>query len=202
MSINIRVLREDLRKLNKEFYSLKDKEINIYQIPMMKYLFASGSNNHDIYRMYDYKEIWLIGRFINRVKYYTKREINKNFSRMPMEVEWGNKTESGTEFKAMMWVPDYISEDLFNTTMNDLRVRHDTYETNLLLTEIPQRICAQLLHKGNYSYIEESKQRLNEELSKNGYRLIGKPQEIYMNHPHCNPPEKLNILLRQEIIAE
>jgi hypothetical protein len=201
MSINIGVLREDVRKLNKEFYSLKDKEINYYHIPQMQYLIASGVNERDIYQMYDYKEIWTIGRFINRVKYYTKREINKNFSRMPIEVEWGKKIEFGTEFLAMMWVPDYINEDLFNVTMMDLKNRHDILELNLSLTEIPQRFCAQLLHKGNYSYIEDSKQILVEELNKDGYQLIGKPQEIFMNHPHCNPPEKLNILLRQEIIV-
>lgn len=202
MSINHGVIRENVRKLNKEFYSLKDKEINIYQVPQMQYLIASGVNVRNIYQMYDFKEIWLIGRFINRVKYYTKREISKNFSRMPIEVEWGDKTESGTEFKAMMWIPDYINEDLFNVTMKDLMKRHTDYETNLSLTKLPLRVCAQLLHKGDYRFIDSSKQKLTEELKHKGYQLIGKPQEIFMNHPHCNLPEKLNILLRQEISIE
>lgn len=202
MSINIGILREDVRRLNKEFYSLKDKETNFYHIPQMQYLIATGVNDRDIYQMYDYKEFWTIGRFINRVKYYTKREINKNFSRMPIEVAWGNKTETGTEFTVMMWVPDYINEDLFSVTMNDLKKRHDINELNLSLTTIPERFCAQLLHKGNYSYVEQSKQMLVEELNKSGYQSVGKSLEIFMNHPHCNPPEKLNILLRQEILLE
>ncbi|WP_054028759.1 hypothetical protein [Bacillus sp. FJAT-28004] len=201
MSINIGVVREDVRRLNKEFYSLKDKDINFYKIPHMKYLVASGVNDRDIYRMYDYKEIWTIGRFINRFKYYTKREINKNFSRMPIEIEWGRKTETGTEFKVMMWVPDYIDEDLFTITMADLKNRHDLNEVNLSLNTLPNRLCAQLLHKGNYSNVEASKQILVEDLRKDGYLMKGNPQEIFMNHPHCNPPERLNILLRQEIIA-
>lgn len=201
MSINIGVVREDVRRLNKEFYSLKDKDINFYQIPQMQYLVASGVNDRDIYRMYDYKEIWTIGRFINRVKYYTIREINKNFSRMPIEIEWGRKTETGTEFKVMMWVPDYIDEDLFTITMADLKNRHDINEVNLSLNSLPNRLCAQLLHKGNYSNVEASKQILVEDLHKDGYQMKANPQEIFMNHPHCNPPERLNILLRQEIIA-
>ncbi|GGD77950.1 hypothetical protein GCM10010911_39930 [Paenibacillus nasutitermitis] len=57
----------------------------------MQYLISSGVGERDIYRMYDYNEIWTIGRFINRVKYYTKRELGKNFSRMPIEVEWGRQ---------------------------------------------------------------------------------------------------------------
>lgn len=201
MGTNIEVLREDVRKSNKEFYSLRDKKVNVYQLPQMKYLIVSGVNDRDIYRMYDYKEIWTIGRFINRVKYYTKREMQKNFSRMPIEVEWGRNTASGTEFKAMMWVPPYIHEDVFEVTMNDLRNRHENYVTNLSLVEAPQRLCAQLLHKGNYSLIEESKQRLIDGIHKAGYKMIGNSQEIFMNHPHCNPPERLNILLRQEIMT-
>jgi hypothetical protein len=145
MSINIGVLREDVRRLNKEFYSLKDKDINFYQIPQMQYLIASGVNDRDIYRMFEYKEIWTIGRFINRVKYYTKREINKNFSRMPIVIEWGRKTETGMEFTVKMWVPDYIDEDLFNVIMTDLKNRHDINEVYLSLTTLPHRLCAQLL---------------------------------------------------------
>jgi hypothetical protein len=103
------VIREDVRKTNMRYYSLKDKEINYYQIPQMKCLAALGTGERNIYKMYDYKEIWTIGRFINRVKYYTVRELGKNFSRMPLELVWGESND----FKAFMWIPDYISQDYF-----------------------------------------------------------------------------------------
>jgi len=200
MNTTVKVAREDVRKLNKEYYSLKDKEINVYPIPQMQYLIASGIGERNIFRMYDYDGIWTIGRFINRVKYYTKRELGKNFSRMPIEVEWGKEVEGEAEFMSMMWVPDYISEEFFEITMNDLANRLDKFDSNLSLAHVPQRNCAQLLHTGKYDHIDSTKQSLLEELNDKGYSFTGRPQEIFMNHPHCNPPHKLNILLRQEII--
>jgi hypothetical protein len=69
------ILREDVRKSNKQFYSLKDKQTNFYTIPDTKYLISSGIATHNIYAMYDLKEIWTIVRFINRVKHYTVKEL-------------------------------------------------------------------------------------------------------------------------------
>lgn len=190
------VLREDIRKSNKDYYSLKDKVLNIYKIPEMNYLVSNGIGSRDIYKMHDYKEIWTIGRFINRVKYYTIRELGKNFSRMPIEVEW---REVNNTFKAFMWVPEYISQDLYNVTMGDLERRLGNLNLDIKLSSLPQRYCAQYLHTGSYNHIEASIDNMLEGLTKKGLKHNGRPQEIYMNHPHCNPPEKLKILIRQEI---
>jgi len=95
---------------------------------------------------------------------------------------------------------DVINEELFNVTMNDLKKRHKIDEMNLSITDIPQRLCGQLLHQGDYVTIKESKQKLIKELINCGFQLQGEPQEIFINHPYCNPPEKLNILLRQQVI--
>jgi len=195
-----RFYKDSFKALHKELYSLKDKSVHMYQIPQMKYLVASGVNDRDIYQMYDYNEIWLMGRFINRVKYYTKNELQKNFSRMPLELEWGDIAENGVEFKAFIRIPHYINEELFDVTMNDLKKRHKIDEVDLSIKEIPQRLCAQLLHQGDYASIKQSKQLLIKELINSGYQLQGEPQEIFINHPYCNPPEKLNILLRQQVI--
>jgi hypothetical protein len=193
------IYREDVRKTNSEFYSLRDKKMNYYDIPEMNYLVSSGHGVHSIYDMYDFKDIWTIGRFINRVKHYTVKSLNKNFSRMPLEMEWGEDTEIGKYYIAMMWVPSYISEELFNKTMKDLQERLGKMDFKIAMTRVPKRRCAQLLHEGSYQTIDTTKQNLLNELHKEGYSPIGNPQEIYMNHPHCNPPEKLKILLRQEI---
>jgi len=197
MSSRSSVFREDVRKTNKEYYSLKDKKVQYYLIPKMKYLESIGSGERDIYRMYDYKEVWTIGRFINRVKFYTVRDLGKNFSRMPLELAWG---DSDYEYKVSMWVPEYITEDLFEVTMTDLRERYDFVKNlSISLYSRQERKCAQLLHFGEYSHIESSKQNLLEEINAKGYSPKGSLEEIFMNHPHCNPPDKLQILLRQEV---
>ncbi|GAA0358717.1 GyrI-like domain-containing protein [Bacillus horti] len=197
MSSRSSVYREDVRKTNKELYSLKDNKVNLYSIPEMKYLMSSGNGDRDIYKMYDYKEIWTVGRFINRVKYYTVRELGKNFSRMPLELKWG---EQGNNFEVAMWVPAYISDHLYEVTMNDLKKRHEfVSDLTLSLNDRPKRKCAQFLHIGDYNQIESSKQYVLEEIKAKGCSAKGRMEEIYMNHPHCNPPEKLKVLLRQEI---
>lgn len=190
------IKREDIRKTYKMFYSLKDKEVNFYSIPEMSYLVTSGAAARNIYKMYDYKEIWTMGRFINRVKYYTVRDLNKNFSRMPLELDW---SENGSQFTAMTCVPDYIDQEIFTITMSDLNRRFGGLDFTISLTKLPSRYCAQLLHIGSYDFIDSSRQHLENKLESMGYKTKGRIQEIYMNHPHCNPPEKLKILLRQEV---
>ncbi|SFT19508.1 GyrI-like domain-containing protein [Paenibacillus sp. BC26] len=193
------VVREDVRRSNKAYYSLRDKAIHYYHIPQMQYLIASGYGNRDIYKMHEYKEVWTIGRFINRVKYHTVRELGKNFSRMPIEMAWGTAREEETDFTAMMWVPDYISYDLFHVTVRELKNKLERFDFELSLTAAPKRYCAQLLHTGSYDQIESSVRALVDGVAEEGYQVKGKIHEIFMNHPHCNPPEKLNILLRQEL---
>ncbi|QGQ98356.1 hypothetical protein EHS13_27460 [Paenibacillus psychroresistens] len=194
MAIDRKVIeREDIRRSNKEFYSLRDKTVQLYTLPEMNYLSSTGVGERNIYAMYDYRGIWMMGRFINRVKHYTVRDLNKNFSRMPMELEWGDP------FKANMWVPEYIDQILFNNTVADLVERFGEMDYTFELVMLPQRRCAQFLHQGSYEEIQQSEVELLRGIEAQGYKPKGKCQEIFMNHPHCNPPEKLKILLRHEL---
>jgi hypothetical protein len=193
------LVREDLKKINKQFYSTRDHEVTVYEIPEMKFIHTVGVGEHNIYRMNDFNEIWTMSRFINRVKHYTVNEISKNFSRMPLEVEWGELLETGVEFKAMMAVPEYISETFYKSTMTDLHKRVGELNFKINLETILQGKCAQILHKGRYQDIGRTIEILKEELHKREYKLRNRHREIYMNHPHCNPPEKLQILIRQPI---
>jgi hypothetical protein len=149
--------------------------------------------------MYDFNEIWTMGRFINRVKHYTVKEINKNFSRMPLEMEWGELQETGIEFKASMAVPEYIKETFYKSTMKDLEERLGDINFKIDLETISHGKCAQILHKGRYQDIGRTIEKLKEELHKKAYRPKNRHREIFMNHPHCNPPEKLQILIRQPL---
>lgn len=189
-------VREGLRRSNKQYYSLKDRVVPFYHIPEVNVLMASGQGPRDIIQMYDYQEICTIGRFINRVKHYTIKELGKNFSRMPLELEWF--VDSG-RYRALTWVPGYINQDLFYVTMNDLYRRLSDLDLDIQLATLPERHCAQLLHVGSYDAIEASIGKMRNILPSMGYEPKGSPQEIDMNHPHCNPPDKLKILIRQEI---
>jgi hypothetical protein len=191
--------REDVRKSNKDYYSLKDKTVQLYVIPEMNYLISAGIGERNIYAMYDYREVWTIGRFINRVKHYTVQDLHKNFSRMPLEMEWGDTVDSGVKFRAIMWVPSYIDEMLFDNTIADLNQRLGKIDFKFELATLPQRHCAQILHLGSYEEIHQSEQKLIEGIKEQGQKPKGNCQEIFMNHPHCNPPEKLKILLRHEL---
>lgn len=194
------LMRESLKQLYKEFYSLRDKKVNVYDLPAMTYVITSGASNHNIYEMHEFKEVWTMGRFINRVKHYTIHNLKKNFSRMPLEMEWGTITSDGiTTFTARMVVPDYITDDLYVPTLEDLQKRLGIIDFPLDLNVIPERRCGQLLHIGTYDTISDTREKLKKGLREEGHTLQGGIQEIYMNHPHCNPPDKLKILLRQEV---
>ena len=195
------LVREDLKKQYNKYYSLKDKKVTLYTLPEMKYMIVSGANARNIYQMQDYKEVWTMGRFINRVKHYTIHNLKRNFSRMPLEMEWKETAQGDgvVQYQAMMAVPEYINQELYNLTLEDLRERLGELDFKLELAIVPKRKCSQLLHVGSYETIHSTREKLVSDIQGQGYSLKGGTQEIYMNHPHCNPPEKLKILLRQEV---
>jgi hypothetical protein len=53
------------------------KTVQLHVIPEMNYLISTGMGERNIYAMYDYREVWTIGRFINRVKHYTVQDLHK-----------------------------------------------------------------------------------------------------------------------------
>lgn len=188
-----------MRKSNKQFYSTKDHAVTVYDIPEMKFIYTMGNGEHNIYRMFDFNEIWTMNRFINRVKHYTVKDLTRNFTRMPLEMEWGDLRENGIEFKAMMAVPAYIDESFYQSTMIDLQNRLGDLPFKIHLETITQGKCAQILHKGKYQDLGRTLEMMKEELHKRSYQVSHRHREIFMNHPHCNPPEKLQILIRQPL---
>ncbi|UTR10754.1 GyrI-like domain-containing protein [Evansella sp. LMS18] len=189
----------NLKKLYKSYYSQRDKVVRFYDLPEMKYLISSGEGERNIYNMYDFQEVWTMGRFINRVKHYTIKNPGKKLSRLPVEMRWNGSLESLASFQAMMVMPDFIKYEHFEAAMKDLNQRLGKMDFVIKLTDLPKRRCAQLLHEGPYENIEKTRAHLNKGLTQEGCTPKGEVQEIYLNHPHCNPPEKLKILLRQEI---
>lgn len=193
------IAREDVKKQLITFYSTKDKEVTMYELPQLNYIQTKGVGERNIYRMYEYKQLWTMNRFVNRVKHYTIEDLIKNFSRMPLEMEWEDARDQEVNYKARFVLPSYVNDVHYIMTMKDLNNRLGEIPFELALDTQEQGKVAQLLHRGCYDDIHHSIHKLQQSLQDQGYTLKGNHREIFLNHPHCNPPEKLQILLRQYI---
>jgi hypothetical protein len=146
--------------------------------------------------MHDSDALWSMVRVTNRMKEMTKRDMNFKFKLMPLEIIWSNESP---QWKAMMALPALVSDELFQEALDGLVERKRNVRVPVEFCSVDQGLCAQTLHIGAYNQVGETLDRMGNELEAKGYRIKGDRREIYINQPFCNPPEKLQTIVRVPI---
>jgi hypothetical protein len=192
----------DHRKIHTHLYKMKSGTTQIVEVPNLTFISAQGQGPRDVYAMHQGDALWSITRVVNRLKDMTKLDLGYKFKLMPLEMEWSAASASMQEeskWKAMMQVPELITQDMFHTAILELEKRKRSVRVPLELEKQPGGTAIQTLHTGAYHHLKESNESLlhfcrNEQLHiKNEFR------EIYINQPFCNPPEKLKTIVRVRI---
>jgi hypothetical protein len=196
----------DFRKIHLKLYKMKKNIIEIFEVPNLNFIIAGGEGERNIYHMHQSDALWSLSRVTNRLKDMTKRNLNYQFKLMPLEIIW-SEGESQKEdrnpiqwqWTAMMQLPDIIDESMFNEAIIELEQRKRSVKVPVRFETVEQGLCAQILHMGSYHEIDRTLETLYAHLDKNGYQPRGKRREIYINQPFCNPPEKLQTIVRLPI---
>jgi hypothetical protein len=189
----------DHKKIHDQLYRMKPGVTQIVNIPHLSFISAHGSGPKNIYAMHEGDALWSITRAVNRLKDMTKLDLDYKFKLMPLEIEWAGESAlmpEESKWKALMQVPDLITQDMFQTALHELEKRKRSIRVPLTLEEHREGIAVQTLHSGPYDEIEEAKERINLFFNQEGYRIETEFREIYINQPFCNPPEKLKTIVR------
>ncbi|MFT4413672.1 hypothetical protein ACLM5H_07420 [Fredinandcohnia humi] len=194
---------QDHRKIHKNIYKVKPNVIEVIEVPELQYIVTEGTGPKNVYEMHDGDPLWSISRVTNRLKDMTKNELEYKFTLMPLEVIWTrNEGESMMSYSwnAMMQVPDIITQEMFTAAIHELEQRKRSVRVPLRLEKWKQNTCVQTLHVGPYTQIEETIDLLKRFCDDQGFQIANYIREIYINAPFCNPPEKLQTIVRAEIV--
>lgn len=97
-------------------------------------------------------------------------------------------------------MPDFVGKQEFQQVREMLVSNISEVILDLLkFEEIHEGLSAQILHHGSYDDEGESLQKLYQFIEKEGFVIIGRHHEIYLNDPARTAPEKLKTILRYAI---
>ena len=148
------------------------------------------------------------------VAYKLKFAIKKgpqavDYKVMPLEGLWwaedmtlfNLENRSDWQWRMMIMQPEYITEDLFKTTVTTVREKKGLPRLDdLRLETYHEELCMQIFHLGPYGEGElETINKLHTHIETEGYQRVGKHHEIYFNSPLRTAPENLKTIIRQPV---
>ena len=145
-----------------------------------------------------------------KLKFTSKLTLDKDYVVPPLEALWWADdmrvfttkfNQSKWDWTAMIMVPEWISQELFEDALEDVRAKKNPTSLNKIrLGELTEGMCVQTLHLGPYS--EEGPvlaEMHNKFIPDNGLQMQGKHHEIYFNDFRKVSPDKLKTILRQPV---
>ena len=106
----------------------------------------------------------------------------------------------GWKWTAMILQPDHITQDMFQEGLAQLRKKRENPAIERLRLDLFQQgVVVQIMHIRPYSTEPATIARMHAFANEGGYRLRGRPHEIYFGDPRRSAPEKLKTVLRQPI---
>ena len=120
---------------------------------------------------------------------------------------WSDKTEDLTDlpldqwqWKLMIRTPDCVTQDDLTKACDAVLAKGKAQQVkNVILEEIAEGLCAQMLHVGPYEQEHKTIEIIRQFISQNQLVASGKHHEIYLSDPRRVPPERLKTILRQPV---
>lgn len=197
----------DFKKLYKTYYSPKSDKPEIISMPRMQFLMVDGrgdpNNSADFQAAFG-----LLYGTAYTMKFSRKKTGKTDFSIGALEGLWWN--EKGEAFgmdrkddwywTLMLWVPDDITQDEFETARGALKARKPELTTERIrLGTYKEGVVVQIMHIGPYDTEQSDVEKMHSFASAEGYTQSGKHHEIYFGDPRRTVPEKLRTILRHPL---
>jgi len=207
------VLKRDLRKEFKPFYSPSAKKVEIIEVPSFKFAMLDGkiepglgAGTSPVFQ----EAVTALYGISFTLKFASKLRKVDPLDYTMMEFEglwWGdseafdvNATQKEWNFTLMTMQPDHITPEMFQDALGQLRKKKDSVAlAKMRLETFHEGLSVQTMHIGPYLDETRTVAAMKAFASQAGYRLCGKHHEIYLGDPSKAQPEKLKTVLRYPI---
>jgi hypothetical protein len=135
-----------------------------------------------------------------------KGKIGIDYGVLPLEGLWWTDDMSsfsvddkeGWKWTLMIMQPDFITEELVQTTIERIRAKKNPASLPLVRFEsFEEGKSAQILHIGPFSEEGPTVEKVHSFIEKNGSQRRGKHHEVYLSDMRRAAPEKWKTIIRQ-----
>jgi hypothetical protein len=202
-----------MSKINfkKEFRDLYNppKAFVVVNVPDMQFLMVDGHGDPNVAQ--DYQDaLEALYALAYKVKFISKSNTGKDYVVPPLEGLWWaedmdaftvNRDKSSWDWTMMIMVPEWITEEIYNHGVTQVRKGKNPVALDKVRLEIYQEgLAVQIMHIGSYDDEAPTLESMHHEfIPQHGYEMHGKHHEIYLSDPRRVPPEKLKTVLRQPV---
>jgi hypothetical protein len=207
-------MKHEWRKKEKHIYLPKNKP-GIIDIPEYKYLTIKGEGNPNNEGFADY--IGILYSLSYGVKMCPRKGIEPDgyfdYTVYPLEGVWdinedakhkfdGTLNKDDLVFKLMIRQPDFVNIDLLELIRTMTKEKNpQNLLDNVVLEEIEEGRCVQMLHLGSYDNEPESFKIMEDFAVESDVKRLSKVhREIYLSDARKVVPEKLKTVLRFKVV--
>jgi hypothetical protein len=196
----------DYKKEFKHLYKPSSKKVSIVQVPKLNYLMIDGEGNPNTSQSFQ-DAIEVLYPLSFALKFMIKKgKIGIDYGVLPLEGLWWTDDMSsfsvddkeGWKWTLMIMQPDFITEELVQTTIERIRAKKNPASLPLVRFEsFEEGKSAQILHIGPFSEEGPTVEKVHSFIEKNGSQRRGKHHEVYLSDMRRAAPEKWKTIIRQ-----
>lgn len=202
-------MKTDFKK-TLDSYKAKINVFNIIKVPKMQYLMIDGRGDPNTSQ--EYKDaIALLYPIAYTLKFTSKIDLAKDYVVPPFEGLWwaddmnvfmDSNDKTQWKWTAMLMVPDWITQDMFEAAKHKVAAKGDFKNLDKLRLEtLQEKDCVQTLFVGPYSKEGPTILKMHQEfMPANNLKPVGKHHEIYLSDPRKVAPDKLRTIIRQPVM--
>jgi len=191
-------------------YHAKRDEFRIVEVPDMQYLMIDGQGDPNSAPIFT-ASLETLYPVAYKLKFASKRELGRDYVVMPLEGLWwaddmdaftSARDKSRWKWTLIMMVPDWIGDELFTTTVEQLEAKNPPIRLqDVRLETLSERRCVQTLHIGSFDDETETLARMHDEfIPANGLSMTNRHHEIYLSDSRRVAPDKMRTILRQPVL--
>ena len=200
------MVKLNLKKELKPFYSASAKQVSVVQVPPMSFLVIDGRGDPNMSNDYAYAVEALFA-----VSYALKLMVKKgpwkvDYTAMPLETlywvedmtQFSLAHKENWEWTTMIMQPEQVTPALLDEACIQLEEKKGFLALSVIrLEEYAEGHAAQILHIGPYAEETPAVEKLHTFIQAEGGRLTGKHHEIYLSNPKRSAPDRLRTIIRQ-----
>lgn len=186
-------------------YSARRGVFDVIDVPPLRYLMIDGHGDPNTKAYGD--AISTIFPVAYKLKFLSKRELDRDYVVMPLEALWWSgdmssfttdRDKSQWDWTALNMVPDWITDELFDRAV--AAASEAPAIERIRLGTLDEGRCVQTLHLGPFDDEGPVLAEMHDAfIPTHGLRMTGKHHEIYLSDIRRTDPAKLRTILRQPV---
>ena len=199
-------MKIDFKKTLKPYYDASDKQVEIVEIPEMKFLMIDGQGDPNTSNEYQtaVETVYMLSYAFKFMIKKDKRQVD--YGVLPLEGLWWIddmskftiENKEDWQWTAMIMQPEYVTREIYDEGAEQVRKKKNPPALSKVRFEVfAEGQSVQIMHKGPFAEEGPTIRKLHDFIKANNFLLTGKHHEIYLSDIRRASPDKWRTIIRQ-----